>query len=166
METSNGVKNFLKILLLSSAVVLLAAGCSKPASQQVSQSANQQTQNQQPAQSATTTPPQSGRNAAPTDARPWFTQTVDGSKDTQPKTQFTPGQTAYDVLNATHQIQSTDYGSMGKFVASIDGVAADSKHFWEFFVNGKSSNLGASSYIIKPGDVIEWKLSAINNSGE
>jgi hypothetical protein len=146
-----------KIILLSAAVFLLAAGCN----QTQPQVNNQPLSQQQAGQPAAVTQP-----AKSPDIRPWFKETVDGSKYNQPQTQFTIGQNALEVLDATYQITTKDYGSMGKFVESIDDISPDSKHFWEFFVNGKSSNVGASSYVLKAGDKIEWKLSAINSSGE
>jgi hypothetical protein len=186
------MKSSLRILFLSSALVILAAGCSQAQPAQKGQGLNDSNleqgqaatvqpgeetspthpvrvaptppSNSQPAK--TVTVPQATSTPPATDNRPWITQTVDGSSNTESKVQFTPGQSEYDVLDATHQVKSIDYGSMGKFVTSIDGVTADNKHFWEFYVNGKSSNVGASAYKLQPGDVIEWKLSVLNNSGE
>jgi hypothetical protein len=134
------MRRVLKILLLSSVVVLLAAGCSKSGPQQ----------NNQPVSAY----------------KLQFTEVVDGSKTNQPQTQFIAGQSALEILQATHQIQTKDYGSMGKLVTSIDGITPDSKHYWEFFVNGKSSNVGAGDYQLQNGDQIEWKLSAVNSSGQ
>ncbi len=93
-------------------------------------------------------------------------QSVEGSNLNQPSYQVTDGQTAFDLLNSTHKVTAKDYGSMGQFVQSIDGITPDSQHFWELFVNGKSSNVGASSYTLKNGDQIQWKLAAISGNGE
>lgn len=150
------MKKISKILLVSAGIFLLAAGCNRGAGIKnqelgIKENRQQQTQTQPPAQNQVV------------DDRPWIIQTVEGSNINQPKTQFTQGQSAMDVLEATHQVESKEYSGLGKMVLSIDGKAADSKHFWEFFVNGKSSSVGASSYVLKAGDKIEWKLSAINN---
>lgn len=47
------------------------------------------------------------------------------------------------------------------FVISIENYEVDAKkrEFWEFLVNGKQAEIGAGTYIIKPNDQIEWKLS-------
>lgn len=46
------------------------------------------------------------------------------------------------------------------FVTSIDGrVASDAKReFWALYVNGKLSDVGAGSYIVKNGDKIKWQI--------
>jgi len=48
--------------------------------------------------------------------------------------------------------------SMGAFVDGIYGVKsnAQTNKFWILWVNGKSSNLGASQYKLSGGDVVEW----------
>jgi hypothetical protein len=135
------MKNYTKILFITSAVVLLAVGCNQ---QQVQK---QQSQNQVVSQVSAIK----------------VTQTVEGSNLNQPSYQIAAGKTAIDLLKQSHQVQTKEYQSLGEFVLSIDGNASDSKHFWEFFVNDKSSNVGASSYKLKDGDKLEWKLSAISN---
>jgi hypothetical protein len=164
----------IKILLVISAVILLAAGCNKtqpkPVSQPVSRSANQPTQ-----QTATQTSP-SNNQATPTANHPvpkippitsvTVTQIVDGSKLNKPADIFVAGETAFQLLEKDHAVIAKNYTGIGEMVLSIDGVKPDSQHYWEFFVNGKSSNVGASSYVLKAGDKIEWKLSAISSSGE
>lgn len=69
------------------------------------------------------------------------------------------GKNALDLLKEKHTILTTHY-SFGDMVTSIDGKAADAKHFWGFYVNGKSSDIGASAYTTKAGDKIEWKYDA------
>jgi len=109
-------------------------------------------------------------NAGKPDYTPGYvivTETVDGSTSNEPYNKVKDTATAFDLLSTTHQVTFKDYGSgMGEFVESIDGAIPDGKHFWEFYINGKSSNVGASSYTLKDGDKIEWKLSVINSSGD
>jgi hypothetical protein len=50
-------------------------------------------------------------------------------------------------------------GDLGIFITGFYGVEATGDHFWEFFVNGKSSEVGVSSYIVKDGDVLEFRYS-------
>jgi hypothetical protein len=159
-----------KVIILSAAVFLLAAGCNKTqlqsANEPVSQSVNQQSVNQpislsagqQQAASPTAIKPLADAAKAPTIT---VTQAVDGSKFNKLSDVIPAGENAVDLLKADHQIDTKSYSGIGEMVLSIDGVAPDSKHFWEFFVNGKSSNVGASSYVLKAGDKIEWKLSEI-----
>ena len=166
-----------KILILSATVFLLAAGCNKasntPAGQQNSPAPNQQSQTQQapPRTTDVTTSPapkgmtQTRQNAGMPDYTPGFvivTQTVQGSNLNTPYNKVKEGETAEDLLQATHKVEVKTY-SFGDMVISIDGIKPDSKHFWAFLVNGAPSNVGAGSYKLKNGDKIEWQLSAIGS---
>lgn len=95
------------------------------------------------------------------------TENVAGSTVNNGYVQLLQSATVYDILTISHKVTATSYGSgMGEFVQSIDGITPDSKHFWELYINGKSSNVGASTYVLKDGDIIEWKLSLIGASGD
>ena len=131
----------MKKLLISAALVLLAVGCNQTAPR-VSPPApilENPAQNNQ----ATTTP------------------TVAAKVKDYVKYSGVEGKNALDLLRDKYQMTTKTYSGIGEFVESIGGVKSDSKHFWEFFINGKSSNVGASSYLTKNGDVLEWKLSEI-----
>lgn len=89
-------------------------------------------------------------------------QTVEGSNLNKPDGyQIETGKVALDLLKSTHQVKAKEYSGIGEFVEEIDGIKPDNRHFWAFYVNGKSSTVGASSYTLKDGDKIEWKLDAI-----
>ena len=53
------------------------------------------------------------------------------------------------------------------FVESINGVAnnADNNTFWMFYVNGGLADVGASDYIVKDSDRIEWKYIDTSDMG-
>ena len=181
-----------KILMLSTAVVLLAAGCNQR-QQQVSGTpaavGNEPTSTPQSVGvtiGQKTPPPAHGAIPAPTSTPPEMypggnpggpprgpeiplltvTQIVDGSAQNKSIDAFTQGETAIELLKQDHTVQTEEFTGLGEMVLAIDGVAPGNKQFWEFYVNGQSSNLGASSYVLKNGDKIEWKLSTINSSGE
>lgn len=65
------------------------------------------------------------------------------------------------TLDATHGQVITKGTGVNAFVTSVNGRAADTtkREFWELFVNGKSSDTGAGSYILKEGDQIEWHIN-------
>ncbi len=88
-------------------------------------------------------------------------QTVEGSNLNKLSTVVPVGENAIDLLRRDHTIETESYGSIGEMVVVIDGIKPDTRHFWAFYVNGKSSNVGASSYKPKDQDKIEWKLEAI-----
>ena len=128
----------IKILLVALVLVLLAAGCNK--AQVNKRPAQEQTQRQQI---------QVIQKVESDFSDSLFNFYADENK------------TALDLLKTGHKVETKEFAGIGEFVESINGVKADNKHFWEFIVNGKSSNVGASSYEVKDGDKIEWKLSEI-----
>lgn len=67
-------------------------------------------------------------------------------------------ESALSVLIRTHAVE-TKHFSFGDIANSIDEVAGgtDGK-YWILYVNGKMSDVGASEYKIKDGDVITWKF--------
>jgi hypothetical protein len=124
-------------------VVLLAAGCN-----------NQQAQTG--AQPATELPPRQQIQVS---------QKVDGEfSDKLFNFYADENKTALDLLEESYKVDVKNYPGIGDMVIGIDGNKPDSKHFWEFFVNGQSSNAGAGSYKPQNGDKLEWKLSAISSS--
>lgn len=73
-----------------------------------------------------------------------------------------------NALEAMQKIEkkNTDFNftdkmySFGADILSIDGFAPNpNKQYWEFWVNGKSSNVGVSDYYIKKGDVLKFSLA-------
>jgi hypothetical protein len=47
--------------------------------------------------------------------------------------------------------------SFGTLVESINGLKNTPDKAWIYFVNGASAAVGADSYQVQPGDVIDWK---------
>ena len=70
------------------------------------------------------------------------------------------GTTALALLQHTATIKMTGSGEMA-YVTSINGTAANPKNqYWQLFINGKSSMVGAGSLVTKNSDTITWKLSS------
>lgn len=86
---------------------------------------------------------------------------VEGSKQDASSLNVGLGSNALVALKMSHAVETKNYEGIGEMVLSIDGVKPDNKHFWAFYVNGKSSNVGASSYKLNNGDSLEWKLEEI-----
>ena len=74
------------------------------------------------------------------------------------------GQTAWDVVVVAvgiNNLQYTDYGGdMGKFITGFNGINAASNQYFEFRVNGVSSNVGVSSYKCNDGDKLDFVLTS------
>jgi hypothetical protein len=45
-------------------------------------------------------------------------------------------------------------------ITGIDGVLADSSHYWAFYINDKLAERGADQVVTKNGDKIEWKMES------
>lgn len=71
------------------------------------------------------------------------------------------GQSALDLLKKAYKTETKNYKGVGEMVTSIDGRAADNKHFWAFYINGQQAQVGAGSYATKTGEKITWKLEEI-----
>lgn len=136
-----------KLLLSVITVALLAAGCNKTANQPVSKSVDQQ-----------------GNQVIEQPIRQQIqvVQKVEGQfGDKLFNFYADENKTALDLLNMSYKVETKKFSGIGEMVESIAGQKAGSKHFWEFFVNGKSSNVGAGSYKPANGDKLEWKFSEI-----
>ena len=72
------------------------------------------------------------------------------------------GQPAQELLEANAEVEYQDYGDAGKFVTSIDDIAADEGHYWAFYVNGEYSQTGISQTILNEGDIITFTYEAID----
>jgi len=70
------------------------------------------------------------------------------------------GQTAFDLAKASLQLNYKKY-DFGVFITGINGIEADKKHFWAFYVNNKIAQKGVSQTTLKKGDKIEFKYEAI-----
>ncbi|MCH7882934.1 DUF4430 domain-containing protein [Patescibacteria group bacterium] len=76
------------------------------------------------------------------------------------------GMNVFDLLKSVAgknnlEFSYKDYeGDLGVFIKSIDNLenSAEGNFWWQYWVNNKYGKVGSSNYILKPGDVIEWKL--------
>ncbi|HWO73545.1 MAG TPA: DUF4430 domain-containing protein [Dehalococcoidia bacterium] len=50
-------------------------------------------------------------------------------------------------------------GDLGVFITGFYGVTAQGNDYWQFIVNGKSSDVGVSGYTVQNGDVLEFKYT-------
>lgn len=98
-----------------------------------------------------------------TSVTPTPTKQASSSATTAPTIRYKgeSGKTALELLKQHYPDTETKKTSFGDQVVAIGGrTADDSKNeYWEFLVNGKSSNEGAGTYQTKSGDVLEWKIA-------
>jgi len=75
---------------------------------------------------------------------------------------FISGENAYQLLIRiaslnNFEVSAKDYG-WGMYVEGIGDLMQDGRdNFWFLYINGKSSEIGASDYQVKEGDLIEWR---------
>lgn len=79
--------------------------------------------------------------------------------DTTYRGEVQPGTTALQLLKEQAEVKTKGEGK-NAYVIEINGKTADeaNREFWAFYINGVPSNVGAGSYQLKNGDVIEWKI--------
>lgn len=74
------------------------------------------------------------------------------------------GETAFDALKKaadSNQLElKTKQYDFGVFVQAIGDKENTKELAWIYFVNGKSGEVAADKYILKAGDVLEWKYVA------
>ncbi len=77
----------------------------------------------------------------------------------------TNNQSALDLLSnlakeSDIEIEVKDYGNLGSMVEMIGGKRnGEDNSFWQYWVNGEYSQVGATDYKLKSGDLIEWKFT-------
>lgn len=64
-------------------------------------------------------------------------------------------------LEQTGSTVTTKSYNFGAMVESINGITNNSEYFWSFSVNGQPGSISADKYILKNGDVVEWKYTKI-----
>lgn len=76
------------------------------------------------------------------------------------------GESVFDALKlyddkAGFGLKYKDYGGdLGVFVESIGGKTDPKKKaWWQYWVNNEYGKIGSSSYKLKAGDVVMWKLT-------
>jgi len=52
------------------------------------------------------------------------------------------------------------YGELGVFITQIgEKKNGQDGKYWQYFINDQYAQVGASNYILKPGDIVEWKFT-------
>lgn len=70
------------------------------------------------------------------------------------------GQSAYDLLRATHDVSVKQY-DFGVFVDAINGVASNQQYFWALYHNGVSATVGAADLMLQAGDTVKFVYEEI-----
>ncbi len=59
------------------------------------------------------------------------------------------------------EVGTKEYNGLGTLVTKIGPQEnGQGKKYWQYWVNGKHPDVGADKYLLKPGDVVEWKFTS------
>lgn len=72
------------------------------------------------------------------------------------------GVVALDLIQQLAEIETKDFGAAGKFVTSINDLAADDGHYWGFYVNDQYAQQGVSQTVLQEGDKIRFTYEVID----
>jgi hypothetical protein len=88
----------------------------------------------------------------------------DGRVRVYPDITVAPGETMIGFLQkqtakAGLAFKTKEFQGLGVMVETIaDKTNGDQNKYWQYWVNNVSIPYAASTYIVKPGDVVEWKF--------
>lgn len=82
---------------------------------------------------------------------------------------ITPGvTTAYNLMTLARdtsdlKFKEKEFPGLGVMIEEINGQKNDNQNqmYWVYYVNGQSATEGISTYILKDGDMIEWRFEKI-----
>ena len=57
-------------------------------------------------------------------------------------------------------IEKRNFPGLGVFIEAIQGVHNTNDSYWQFWVNGEYSKVGAGQYELKDGDKVLWKRTS------
>jgi hypothetical protein len=74
------------------------------------------------------------------------------------------GATVYEVMEQVEKtkennfsFKSKEYPGLGIFVDEINGIEGSPGKYWIYYVNDKEASVGVRDYVLKEGDIINWK---------
>ena len=73
------------------------------------------------------------------------------------------GTSVLNALNSTYNV-SYSKSSMGYFVNSIKGVSSNRTHYWMYFVNNETPEVGVGKYSLEEGDGVIFRYLSLNES--
>ena len=95
----------------------------------------------------------------------WVDLAIDygnGDEQSFPGKVVRQGDTVLDLLETLERqngitIEKRNFPGLGVFIEAIHGVHNTNNSYWQFWVNGEYSKVGASQYALKDGDMVLWK---------
>lgn len=87
----------------------------------------------------------------------------DGRVETYNNITMDKDYTVFDLLRTTLENNEVNFiyddGNLGAFIKQIGDKENDygALEYWQYWINGEYAKVGASSYVLQDGDMIEWK---------
>lgn len=70
-----------------------------------------------------------------------------------------------EMMRAGTEFVYQEYPGLGVMIKQIgDKQNGEDGKYWQFWVNGKFAAVGAGEYVVKPGDVVEWRFIKENGA--
>jgi hypothetical protein len=73
------------------------------------------------------------------------------------------GSTVLEALNSTYSIEYRK-SSMGYYLTSINNISSNSTHFWMYFVDGRSPQVGVGQYGLNASSNVTFRLLTANET--
>jgi hypothetical protein len=54
-------------------------------------------------------------------------------------------------------VEKRNFPGLGVFIEAINGVHNSNNYYWQFWINGEYSSIGADQYKLQNGDAVVWK---------
>lgn len=69
------------------------------------------------------------------------------------------------LAEANIYLASKDYGSLGLLVTKIgEQENGTDNRYWQYWVNNRHPDIGAGSYVLRSGDIVEWKFTSFQGN--
>ncbi|MFA6393188.1 MAG: DUF4430 domain-containing protein [Candidatus Paceibacterota bacterium] len=85
-------------------------------------------------------------------------------QDKKYETEVKEEATVYDAMKSIESVKENnfsfktkEYPGLGIFVDGINGMMGKSGQYWIYYVNDKEASVSVSKYVLKSGDIINWK---------
>lgn len=90
--------------------------------------------------------------------------------DKKYETEIKEGSTVFEAMKKIEEestsdnlfiFKYTEHSGLGSFITEINGIKGTPGKYWIYYVNNEKASVGVSKYIIKEGDIINWKQEGI-----
>jgi len=90
--------------------------------------------------------------------------------DKKYETKIKEGSTVFEAMKKIEEestsdnlfsFKYTEHSGLGSFITEINEIKGTPGKYWIYYVNNEKASVGVSKYIMKEGDIINWKQEGI-----